>query len=198
MYVVLGAIILFTLVVFEALGQKLTGTRSQTAPTQNTPQDQIRLRMQLREEMHRRMREKILNGIGEDDELFKGMEQMMNEAFSDPTMGAGLLDESVQPVRIDWTVTKTGRVLIITPKDPSQKIDLDVKQDTISIKGENKSQHSASHFANSFPVPNDCDGKKVKISSKDGKIMMEFPFRKLEKQTDGRKPLPPLGEEISI
>jgi HSP20 family molecular chaperone IbpA len=195
MYVVLGAIILFTLVVFEALGQKLGGTR-----TQNSPQDQIRRHLELREEMHRRMREKILNGIGEDDDLFKGMEDMMNQAFSDPTMGAGLglLDESSQPVIMDWTENKTGRTLIITPKDPSQKIDLDVKQEMITIKGENKSEHSASQFSNSFPVPHDCDGKKVKISGKDGKIMMEFPFRKLEKQSDGRRPLPPSGEEISI
>ena len=199
MYVVLSVIILFSLWMLQALGQKISGP--QAAPTSSD--DQLRRHLQMREEMHKRIRDKLMYGVGSDADLFQGMDQMMEEAFSDSFSGFTSLAEKGPAMKMDWTETTTGRTLMITPEDPSQKIDLDVNNEMITIKGETKvkSQNgtSMSSFSNSFPVPQDCDGSRVKMSNKDGKIVMEFPYRKAKPiQKETRIPLPPTGEEVTI
>lgn len=197
MYVVLSVIILFSLWMLQALGQKVMGPAPTGKPL--SVNDQLRRRMELREEMHRRIRDKLINGIGSDEDLFQGMDEMMGDAFvSTNFMG------SPSP-KFDWVETKTGRSLVIIPDDPSQKIDLDVKDNMINIKGETKvkseNSESVSQFENSFPIPQDCDGSKVKIRNEKGNIVMDFPFKGKSPtpvQKDTRVPLPPRGDEVPI
>ena len=206
MYVVLSVIILFSLWMLQALGQKISGNvQNQKQPTASAQDEQIRRHLQMREEMHKRIRDKLINGFGSNDDLFEGMDQMMNEAFSDSFMTMDSLSGDGPAMKLDWQETKTGRTLLITPEDPAQKIDLDVKENSITIKGEVKNESpngtSLSQFSNSFPVPNDCDGSKVKISNKAGKIVMDFPFKITSvpsKPKDHRAPIKPLGGEVSI
>jgi HSP20 family molecular chaperone IbpA len=166
----------------------------------------------MREEMHKRIRDKLLYGIGQDDDLFQGFDQMMDESFSDSFMSIDSIGGSGPSLKMDWTETKIGRTLIVTPSDPQQKINLDVNNNLVTVSGEVKSETqngvSMRSFSNSFPVPSDCEGSKVQISQKDGKLVMDFPFKTTstkapspvmpERKSDGRIPLPPTGDEVSI
>ncbi len=207
MYVVLGVIFLLSLWMLQALGQKVMG------PHHHAQDDQTIKRMQMREEMHKRIRDKLLYGIGKDDDLFQGIDQMMDESVADSFMSIDSIDSSGSSLKMDWSENKTGRSLIITPTDPQQKINMDVNQNVVTVSGEIKKESqtgvSVRNFSNSFPVPHDCDGSKVKMSQKDGKIVMDFPFKvntpktaiplpKPEPQSDGRIPLPPTGNEVTI
>lgn len=207
MYVTL--IILFTMLLWAAtcLGQKKS-----TSP--DPALDTFQKRMQLREEIHRRMMAKLLRGIGDDEDLFKDLEQMMNESLKDSLSdmdsfqsfsfsGAGNNFQS------EWIESKSGKTLVITPQSPEQKLDINVKDNFITIKGksENKSQNmqNISEFSQSFNVPGDCDGSKVKMNQKDGKILVEFPYKNMKKvdlpstpKKDERVPIPPREEDVTI
>jgi len=75
MYVILGLILVAFLWALSSLGQK----------SQDLSQ-QMQKRLELREEMHRRMMDKLLRGVGPDQDLFKDMEQMFEESMSDSFM----------------------------------------------------------------------------------------------------------------
>lgn len=171
--------------------------------------DQFQKRMQMREEMHRRMMDKLLRGVGPDQDMFKDMEQFMDEVMSDSFSGFDSFSRTTaQNYKMEWTETSSGRTLIITPKNPSQQLDINVENGLVVIKGktENKSTHgvSISNFSNSFNVPGDCDPGKVKMDSKDGKILMHFPYisgtvKTIEKKSqDGRQPIGPSEEDVKI
>lgn len=180
MYITLS--IIFIAIVWAA------GALSQmtTIQTQPQPFDRMKRRMELREEMHRRIREKLLTGRGDDQNLFKDLEQEFEDTMSDSFSG---LEPSYKS---EWLEDKNGRTLVITPKDPNQKINIDVNASVITINGESQEKTATtsmvSAFSNTFPVPDDCDGTKVKMNSKDGKLLVELPYKKLK--PNQRTPIP--------
>lgn len=201
MYVVLGILFLLVFYTGTLLGQK------HTRPIDDEPEN-FQKRMQLREEMHRRMMEKLLRGTGPDQDMFKDMEQFMDEVMSDSFSGFNSFTRTTaQNYKMEWSETAAGRTLTITPKSPEQQLDINVENGFVVIKG--KTEHktpngvSVSNFSNSFNVPVDCDAGKVKMDSKDGKILMQFPYRtgkaSIEtKPKDERRPVGPSEEDVKI
>jgi HSP20 family molecular chaperone IbpA len=196
MYVTLIVIFVFALWTLTAL--------SQMGPTPDHSQlDQMKRRMELREEMHRRIVDKLMNGVGSDQNLFQDLEQEFEDlrpnSFSQIKPSANFTSE--------WLESKSGRTLVISPKDPEQKMNIDVNATQITIKGEvqHKTANStySSSFTNSFRVPSDCDGSKVKMNSKDGKLLVELPYR-TDKLVQPSKPKPvnkphtPIDGEVQI
>ncbi|MBA2404489.1 MAG: Hsp20 family protein [Bdellovibrionales bacterium] len=203
MYITLTVILIVLVWAVAALSQNQT----QTLPQTRQPFDRMKRRMELREEMHRRIREKLLHGRGADQDLFKDLEQQFEDTMSESFSGIDQLGDIAPNFKSEWQESKTGRTMVITPKDPNQKINIDVNATTITIKGESQQQTATtsftSAFTNSFPVPGDCDGTKVKMDSKDGKLLIELPFKSLKAITtkpkeEERKPLPPTGGEVQI
>jgi HSP20 family molecular chaperone IbpA len=184
----------------------LLGQRS-VRPVDDHDSDLLEKRMKMREEMHRRMMNKLLHGIGPDQDMFSDMEEMMNEIMSDSSGGfSSFSSGSSANFKMEWKDSSLGRTLEITPSDPKQNLDINVSNGLIIIKGkvESKSANgvSISNFSNSFNVPEDCDPAKVKMDQRDGKIFVHFPFRaaksSLPKPKDDRRPLPPSGEDVQI
>ncbi len=188
MYITLSVIFIAIVWAFGALSQ-MTDPQAQQQPF-----DRMKRRMELREEMHRRIREKLLTGRGDDQNLFKDLEQEFEDTMSDSFSG---LEPSYKS---EWIEDKNGRTLVITPKDPNQKINIDVNASVITIKGESQEKTATtsmvSAFSNTFPVPDDCDGTKVKMNSKDGKLLVELPYKKLK--SNQRTPISPIPGEVEI
>ena len=202
MYVTLGLILLVLISAVTCLGQ-MSSPNDQFLTQSPDTFNRLKRRMELREEMHKRMRDKILHGIGSDENIFEGMEDMFEDALSDSmTIKASANFSS------EWTESKTGRILIITPKTKDQQLNIDVNNEMITIKGKTEEKNDytsvSSSFSNSFSVPNDCDGSKVKMDQKDGKILIELPFKgaakviSLPPKKEERKPIPPMDGEITI
>lgn len=183
MYVILGLIvILFT---WAAVGL-----------TQKSPQED------LREEIHQRMREKILMGIGSDDDLFKDMEGLMDDVMKSSFQGFdNFTNLAPTSYKMNWTETKEGRTLTITPENKEQRLDINVENGLINIQGktEKKSSHgsSISSFSNSFNVPNDLDWTKVRMEGKDGHILLEFPYKEVTQKIE-RTPVEPSENDVQI
>ena len=200
MYAVLLVFALMALWAVSCLGQMTFTTES--TQTQPRPFDRMKRRIELREKMHRRMMEKLTNGSPADPSLFEDMEKEMNEVLQEdfpsnrnPNFG------------MEWQQTKSGRILIITPQSKEQKLEIDTKPEIVTIKGKSEQKSaqglSVSEFSNSFSVPEDCDGSRVKMSQQGGKIVMEFPYKSMQsvtvpKKNEVRKPLPPTGTEVEI
>ncbi|HXH31588.1 MAG TPA: Hsp20/alpha crystallin family protein [Bacteriovoracaceae bacterium] len=196
MYLTLTVILLLLVWTFASFGQK------KEAP--GPVVDALEQRLKLREELHRRMRNKILRGFGQDEDLFEDMEKLIQESLSDDFSGA-----TPSGFQMDWSESQAGRTLTITPQTPEQKLDINVNQGQVTIKGqaETKSpQRSAlSSFSQAFPVPQDCDDTRVKIDQRDGKILVSFPYKKsatkvppTAPEPDGRKPISPPKNAIGI
>lgn len=200
MYVTLAVIFLLMVWAISALSQMGPSEPQSPAP-QNF--DRMKRRMELREEMHRRMREKLFHNRGGDD-IFQGMNEFFEDAMSDFDISAPQMN-----FQHEWSESKDGRTLVLTPQE-DQKLDIDVKSGMITIKGETKVQEEnssySSSFSNSFSVPSDCDGSKVKMSQKDGKILLDFPFKDVKsistkpnsEKKHERRPLPPMEGEVAI
>jgi HSP20 family molecular chaperone IbpA len=162
----------------------------------------------MREEIHRRMMDKILRVIGPDQDMFSDMEKMMDDLMADSFSGLGLGSAGNLNFSMEWLETATGRTLAITPQDPSQNLDISISNGMITIKGksEHKSSHgmSVSNFSNMFNIPSDCDETKVKMDQKDGKILVQFPFRSphapqsIPKKQNERRPVHPSEEDVHI
>lgn len=153
--------------------------------------------MQLREEIHKRMRNKILLGFGADDDLFKDM----NGLFE----GFDTLAPASQNFEMSWQESKEGRTLVLAPMNEKQRLNINIENGMVSVQGkvEKKTEHgsSISSFSNSFNVPMDCDASKVQMDQKDGKIHVFFPFKKEAVAVPGpnqRKPITPSEEDIEI
>lgn len=193
-------------VIFIALVWAVAALTQTQAPTRQ-PFDRIKRRMELREEMHRRIRDTLINGGNADQDMFKDLEQEFEDTMSDSFSGLNQLGDTGSSFKSEWQESKTGRTLVITPKDPNQKINIDVNATAITIKGETQEKTATSSFSsaftNSFPVPDDCDGTKVKMDSKDGKLLVELPYKSFKavpvppKQQE-RKPLPPAEGDVQI
>jgi HSP20 family molecular chaperone IbpA len=196
---------IFTILLLGFIG--IVASFAQT-PTQRTrePFDRMKRRAELREEMHRRIRDMLINGRGDQNDLFKDLEQEFEETMSDSFSG---LDQvaAISNFKSEWTESKAGRTLVITPKDQNQKINIDVNATTITIKGESQRQSdtstTSSTFVNSFPVPDDCDGTKVKMNAKHGNLLVELPFKsvpaiKSPPKKVEKKPIIPTPDAIEI
>lgn len=194
MYVVLGVLFLLVFSAGRLLGQ-------QASKPVDDKIDPIEKRMRLREEMHRRMMDKLLRGIGPDEDMFSDMEKFMDEVMTDSFNGFESFSRTTsQNYKLEWLESTAGRTLAITPKSKDQKLNIDVSNGLVIIKGttEVKSAQGValSNFTNSFNVPGDCDPGKVKMEEKDGKILVFFPFRTATKEI--RKPVAPTGGEVQI
>lgn len=184
MYVTLAIMMLLLTWAITGLGQK-------SQPDTMDP-------MQLREEIHKRMRDKLLLGFGSDDDLFKDMHGLFE--------GFDTLTPTSQNFEMSWQESKEGRTLILTPKDEKQRLDINIENGMVSVQGkvEKKTSHgsSISSFSNSFNVPMDCDASKVQMDQKDGKIHVFFPYKKgavaIPNPPNGRRPIPPSDEDIEI
>jgi HSP20 family molecular chaperone IbpA len=156
--------------------------------------------MKMRLEMHRRMMEKLINGVGRDGDLFGDMEQMMNDMMKDSFQGFDSYAHRPQNFQSQWQESATGRTLVITPNKPEQQLDINVKNNLITIKGQteiktaNGSQISS--FTNSFNVPGDVEAGKMKMDLKEGKILVFFPYWKPTENK--RKPLGPSDKDVQI
>lgn len=199
MYVTLFAMFLLVAWAISCLAQNKPSVSDSQA-------DQIQKRLQLREEMHRRMLDKIMNGNGPDEDMFKDLEKMAEDMMSESLSGMDSFAPTTSNYQMEWSETSGGRTLAISPKSPDQKLDINVNNGMITIKGstELKSQYgtSVSQFNNSFNVPGDCDATKVKMDQKDGKILLNFPFRTAKsiqkKPVDQRRPLPKSEDDVVI
>lgn len=203
MYLTLFTIIMFTLWAGSLLGQQ--GSR----PIDDKESVSMEKRLKMREEMHRRMMEKLLKGGTPDPDMFKDMEQFLDEVMSDSFSGFDSFTRTTaQNYKMEWSETSSGRTLTITPKSPEQQLDINVSNGLVIIKGktENKTAHgiSVSNFSNSFNVPGDCDPSKVKIDQKDGKILVQFPFWNSKspttkpKKDNDRKPIQPSESDVQV
>lgn len=187
MYLTLAILLSLLLWAVTSFGQK--------NKTSDPAIDSMQKRMQLREEMHRRMMNKLLHGIGPDEDLFKDLEQMLEESMTDSLQGLDSLD-SIGAVtsnyQTEWQEDKKGRTLIVTPQNPDQQLDINVQNDVITIKGKKEIKtpqgSSVSSFANSFSVPGDCDPGKVKIRQDAGRILIELPYLAVKEVTLPKKP----------
>ena len=203
MYVTLFLMFMVVLWAGSLLGQ------SNPRPVDDQVSDSMEKRMKMREEMHRRMMDKLLKGIGSDEDLFNDMENFMDEIMSDSFNGLNSFSRTTsQNYKIEWSESKEGRTLTITPNSPDQKLDINVSNGLIVIQGksEQKTSHgvSVSNFSNSFNVPGDCDPAKVKMDQKDGKILVKFPYRSVKAvdskppKNNDRRPLPPSEGDVQI
>ena len=148
-----------------------------------------------------------MNGDAQAD-MFKDMEKMFDDALKDSFSAFESISEISgleKNFESEWKETKEARILELKPRE-GQKLDIDITKDIITIKGktERKSENGSfvSSFSNVFPVPPDCDSTKVKMSQKDGKILVELPFKSAKEMKaapeNGRRPLPPSEGDVEI
>lgn len=157
--------------------------------------------LKMREEMHRRMMDKLINGVGKDGDLFGDMEEMMNEMMKDSFNGFDSYAHRPQNFLSQWKESATGRTLEITPKTPDQQLDINVKNNLITIKGQTEIKSAngtqISSFTNTFSVPGDVESTKMKMDLKDGKILVFFPYWKPASENK-RKPVTPSDKDVQI
>lgn len=195
MYVTLAIILVVMIGAVAAISQTV-----QTTPPTRQPFDRAKRRAELREEMHRRMRAKLFHNQGPDQDMFADMESEMESLMADSFESMDSIKENFSSFKSEWSENKEGRILTLTPQSPEQKLNIDVNATVITIKGESVQKTAtssvSSSFNNSFPVPGDCDGTKVKMSQKDGKIVMLLPYKVPAKEV--RRPVAPSAGDIGI
>jgi HSP20 family molecular chaperone IbpA len=170
--------------------------------------DPFEKRLQMREEIHRRMMDKLLKGIGPDQDMFSDMEKMMDEVMSESISTFDSLGTAMNATHFEmvWSENSSGRTLTIDPKGAGQELDINVSNGLISIKGKRESKTpngvSYSNFTNTFSVPDDCEDTNVKTEEKEGKILILFPFKssspKNLKKQDQRRPIGPQDGDVQI
>ncbi len=149
--------------------------------------------MEMREQIHKRIRDHLLNGTGSDEDIFKDMESLFSDVMSD--MGS-LNIQTPKSFDMAWTESQHGRTLLISPKTKDQRLEISVVKDMITIKGGSIN----SSFTSSYSVPGDCDASKVKMLQKDGKILMNFPYKVTTKvpSKNEKTPLGPTKDAVEI
>lgn len=212
MYVILGVIFLVMVWALASLAQKVTTVQIQVQDPgqQRQPFDRMKRRLELREEMHKRMMDRLMNGNAADPSMFKDLEQFLDESLKDSMSGIdslGQISGLQAHFKSQWLDGESGRILEITPKNPGQQLDIDVNASQITIKGKTEATTEnggiVSSFSNAYSIPGDCDGTKVKMSQKDGKILVEVPYRNqktisVQPKGQDRKPLPPSPTDVEI
>jgi len=197
-YVLSGFVLILFLGAASVLGQKREHTDADL--------DRIRKHMELREELHRKMLDNLMSGK-HDEDLFRDMENLFEDAMKDSLGGRGSFNFSygAQNFETEWQESSSGRTLLITPQSKDQKLDINVQNEMVTIKGksENKTPNgvTVSDFQNSFSIPQDCDSSKVKMDQKNGKIVMFFPWKAVKKTSpkkEERSPLPKADSDVTI
>lgn len=196
MYVLLGAILVLFIFAVSSFGQKREHSDAEL--------ERIKKHMQLREELHRKMLDNLMSGK-HDENLFQDMESLFDDAMKESFGGSSFQYSTGDVVATEWQESSAGRTLLITPQTKDQKLDINVQNEMVTIKGksENKTANgiSVSDFQNSFSIPQDCDSSKVKMDQKNGKIVMFFPWRvakKISPKKDERLPLPKTDSDVTI
>jgi hypothetical protein len=167
-------------------------------------------RMKLREELHRKMFNQLFYDRMADD-LFKDLDQVMNDSLKEmESMSFSFNGIGSNQVETKWDESSTGRTLIVTPKDPKNPLDIKVQDGFITIKGKSSvNGQFQSEFSYSVNVHPDVAEKKLKMSAKDNKIFLFFPYleetktiKKMnpskENNPDQRIPLKPDGSGVEI
>lgn len=194
MYLTLGIIFLVMVWALTVLGQK-------TSPMESE-RDALKRHLELREEIHKRMMGKLLHGIGPDEDLFKDLEQLMDDSMKDSFSHFDSFTES-KNFESQWVDSEEGKTLEITPQNKDQRLDINVENGLVTIKGKNeiKTAHgtSISSFSNSFSVPLECDASKVKMDQKGEKILVFFPYKNgLPRGSKPSEKSPPKSERVPI
>ncbi len=150
-------------------------------------------------ELHHRLREQVLKGFQDHDQFVKEMDQMMEQMMQDSMgpNGFGRMQGLAAPtLAVEWSETERGRTLEISPASKDTKLDVQVKGGMIVIESETKTRHSQGRFSQSQSIPQDCDPDRVEMGSKEGKLLVHFPWIKpdqkaLNKSFSKPKPLSP-------
>jgi len=191
-------LIVFSLITLFAFGQK----------EENTRREKYEKALKMREELHRRLFDHLFRGSLANDDIFKDMDSLFEDALSN--VDSNFLGPRSNNYEMAWSESKDGRTLLLAPKNKDQKLEINVEEGMIQIKGQNEEKTeygtSVSSFSNAFSVPDDCDWKRVKILEKEGKILISFPYvtnknipEPQKKQTkDERFPLKPSQGDIEI
>ena len=173
-----------------------------------TPEERAIRRAELRQQM----RERMLNGFGDDPErTMREMERMMDDLVRDSMreiqnlqmQGFSSGDPLSMGVRggvmTEWTEDKDGRILTVSPDKPETKMDVQVLNGIVTIKSEVTTPNSKNQFTRTQLVPGDCNGDRVRMDTKDGKLILHFPWKSSVKPTEkDRKPLKPGDAKIDI
>ncbi len=179
---------------------------STVAFAQNSAMDEMKRRMQFHEELHRRMRDKILFGKGGDD-TFQDLDKMFNDIMNDGSKfePRDEFRNASGDFTSEWRSDSLNKILILTPKDQSVQLDINVKDQYITIgsKQESKNQNSQIESSSStvIPVPYECDGNKVQMKSVGNSIHLIFPFKgthKINGDQNDRRPIKPTQGDVEI
>lgn len=137
-------------------------------------------------ELHRRLREQVLKGFQDHDSFVREMDQMLDQMMKDsmgPNGFGRLKDLAAPTIASEWSETEKGRTLEIIPASKETKLDVQVKDGMIVIESETISHHSQGRFSQSQTIPHDCDPEGVQMESKDGKLLVQFPWKKSDRKT---------------
>jgi hypothetical protein len=200
-FILIPSIILVLILCFAALAQK---------PSADSREARIQRAMEMREELHRRLIEHMFKGTGSTEDIFKDMDSLFEDVMSDMNSHFGERSSTADAYEMAWTESKEGRTLLLSPKNKEQRLEINVDQGMISIKG--KTEHkfgqstSISSFSHSYSIPQDCDGTKVKMLEKEGKILMIFPYKSAstsqesspKKSIEPRIPVKPSDQDVAI
>ena len=141
-------------------------------------------------ELHRRLREQVLKGFQDHDQFIQEMDQMMDQMMRDSIGPNGFgrwNDLSAPTINTEWSESKKGRTLEITPATKETKLDVQVKNGMIVIESETLGQNSQSRFSQSQSIPSDCDSDGVQMETKNGKLLVYFPWKVGEQKTPASK-----------
>lgn len=167
-----------------------------------TPEERMQQRMRLREEMHRKMLDSVLRG-GDPSSTLRDMDAMMDslmeDSLADMQQLRGLAPGPVsRALSMQWSETKEGRILFVKSADKDAKLDVEVKDQVVTIKTEFGQSTNGSQVRGqstlSKTIPSDCDGEKVKLEAKEGGLELFFPFR--GRAQEKRVPLPGKPSDI--
>ncbi len=137
-------------------------------------------------ELHRRLREQVLKGFQDHDQFVQEMDQMMDQMMRDSfgPNGFGRMQNLAAPtIATEWSESEKGRTLEISPASKDTKLDVQVKGGMIVIESETVTKHSQGRFSQSQTIPQDCDPDGVEMESKEGKLLVHFPWTKSDKKT---------------
>lgn len=160
-------------------------------------------RLKRYQDFHQKLREQMLKGFDDKslEEMNRMVDSMMDEALRDfPT--SGLSRFSSGPT-LSWSEKKEGRELLVIPKSKNDKLDIQVQNQMITIKTVTSGENLHAETSNMQNVPSDCEGDQVKMQSKEGGVVLFFPWKKSAKPAakslePERKPLKPQKSEFDV
>lgn len=157
--------------------------------------ERLKRRMQLREEMHQKMRDSLFNDF-DASSSFQKMDQLMDElmkdAFSDFDQSAFQLNSS-NGISTHWRESEKGRILTVKTEDKDAKVDVQVNGQKITLKTEYEQKSGQGLMKGQSTqmqtVPHDCDGDLVKMEATDKGVELFFPYKTGVQTTDERRPI---------